>query len=108
MPSFATSTVFRDRTTAVDIELRVRYEFIAGEPSSFVYALKNNKLPHDVDVILQSDLLMSLSGTYNRAMNDGRTIQSAAIAQHLLDYFHAVRFTASGRFYRILSFPRQR
>ncbi|TBU24085.1 hypothetical protein BD311DRAFT_767282, partial [Dichomitus squalens] len=89
MPSFATSTVLRDHTDALDIDLHVRYEFIVGEPSSVLFTVKNG-VPRDVDVILQSDLVLSLSGTFNRTVQGGRSMQKSAIAQHLLEYFHAV------------------
>ncbi|OSD07153.1 hypothetical protein PYCCODRAFT_1463456 [Trametes coccinea BRFM310] len=88
MPSFATSSEVRDNTNGVQLVLRARHLLVSGHPSHTVYTLKG-RLPDEVDVILESDLVVSLTGIVNRVKIDSRDIQRSAIAGHLLSYFHA-------------------
>ncbi len=97
MPSFATTTVVHDNTDTVHFELHARYVCVAGTPSDVVYAVRDI-IPSSLDVVLQSDLVISLSGTLNGTRHQGRDMQTSVISQHVLGYFHAVCFTALPRY----------
>ncbi|KAI9058434.1 hypothetical protein FKP32DRAFT_1597527 [Trametes sanguinea] len=88
MPSFATSSEVRDKANGVQLVLRARHVLVSGSPSHELYTVKG-RLPDEVDVILESDLVVSLTGIVNRVKIDSRDIQRSAIAGHLLSYFHA-------------------
>ncbi|PIL22594.1 hypothetical protein GSI_15283 [Ganoderma sinense ZZ0214-1] len=88
MPSFATSTVVHDNSDTVHFELHTRYICVVGTPSDVVYAAKDSR-PSGLDVVLLSDLVISLAGTLNGIRHEGRDIQTSVISQHLLGYFHA-------------------
>ena len=90
MPSFATTSVIRDASDGFALALTARHVLVAGAPSSAVHAVKG-RFPSGVDVILQSNLSISIDGKYNGASVDARTIQSSALAKHLLNYFCVVR-----------------
>ncbi|RPD77761.1 hypothetical protein L226DRAFT_331294 [Lentinus tigrinus ALCF2SS1-7] len=87
MPSFATAVVTEDSADSVRVALNARFILVAGSPSDTVYALKG-RVPDGIDVVLHSDLVITISGTMDRARVDSRAIQSSAIAQHLQNYFH--------------------
>ncbi|CDO75331.1 hypothetical protein BN946_scf184848.g8 [Trametes cinnabarina] len=88
MPSFATSSEVRDNANGVLLLLRARHILVAGSPSHAVQTVKG-RLPDELDVILESDLVVSLTGIVNCVKIDSRDIQRSAIASHLLNYFDA-------------------
>ena len=90
MPSFATTAVVRDSGDGLHIALNARFVFVTGAPSDTIYALKG-RVPDNVDVIVQSDLVITLAGSLNRVRVSSRAMQGSAIAQHLLNYFSVVR-----------------
>ena len=99
MPSFATSTVVHDNADTVHFELHARCICVVGTPSDGIYRVSDSlPMASGLDVILQSDLVISLSGTLNGAPHEGRDMQTSVISQHLLDYFHAVCLTACPRY----------
>ncbi|KAI0632182.1 hypothetical protein C8Q77DRAFT_1197416, partial [Trametes polyzona] len=87
MPSFALSSEVRDSTDGLQLVLRARHVFVAGSPSKDAHTIKG-RLPDDVDVILESDLVIAVAGMANRAQIDACKVQHSAIANHLLHYFH--------------------
>ncbi|KAI0647992.1 hypothetical protein C8Q79DRAFT_543665 [Trametes meyenii] len=87
MPSFTFSSDVRDSTDGLLLVLRARHILVAGSPSDDTHIVKG-RLPDGVDVILESDLVIALSGTVNRVPIDASDIQCSAIARHLLNYFH--------------------
>ncbi|KAI0770362.1 hypothetical protein C8Q74DRAFT_894488 [Fomes fomentarius] len=87
MPSLATVAVVRDDADGLPIALNARCLFVAGAPSDTVYTLKG-RVPDHLDVILQSDLVITLAGQFNRVNVTNRAMQRSAMAQHLLNYFH--------------------
>ncbi|KAJ8501927.1 hypothetical protein ONZ51_g293 [Trametes cubensis] len=87
MPSFASSSEVRDSTDGTLLVLRARHVLVSGVPSETVRTVKG-RLPDDLDVILQSDLVIALTGMVNRVNICSRAIQCSAIANHLLNYFH--------------------
>ncbi|KAI0372233.1 hypothetical protein BV20DRAFT_964356 [Pilatotrama ljubarskyi] len=87
MPSFASSSEVRDSADGLVLVVRARHVFVAGSPSADVHTIKG-RLPDAVDVILESNLVIALTGTVNRAAIDAHRIQRSAIANHLLNYFH--------------------
>lgn len=97
MPSFATASDVRDRADGIQLVLRARHVYVAGAPSDNAHTIKG-RLPDELDVILESDLVIALTGMANRVEIDAHTVQRSAIAKHLLHYFHVVR-TASPLFY---------
>ncbi|KAI0754913.1 hypothetical protein C8Q80DRAFT_1141790 [Daedaleopsis nitida] len=88
MPSFATSTVVRDSAYSLNIALNVRCVLVAGAPLDTVYAL-TGRVPRDIDVILQSNLVLALSGSQNRVKVSASSMQNSAVAKHLVKYLHA-------------------
>ncbi|KAI8986096.1 hypothetical protein BD414DRAFT_487640 [Trametes punicea] len=88
MPSFASSSEVRDTANGVLLVLRGRHVLVAGSPSDDVRTIKG-PLPDGVDVTLESNLVISLSGIFDRVKIDSRDIQCSAIANHLVNYFHA-------------------
>lgn len=93
MPSLATAAVVRDDADGLPIALNARFLFVAGAHSDTVYALKG-RVPDHLDAILQSDLVITLAGQFNRVNVSNRAMQRSAMAQHLLNYFHVVCLTA--------------
>ncbi|KAI0335838.1 hypothetical protein GY45DRAFT_1316579 [Cubamyces sp. BRFM 1775] len=87
MPSFASSSEVRDSTDGTLLVLRARHVLVSGVPSDTVPTVKG-RLPDDLDVILESDLVIALTGMVNRVNISSRAIQCSAIANHLLNYFH--------------------
>ena len=102
MPSFAIDTVVPDSADAIHVALNARLEFVAGASSDTMYALKG-RVPDDVDVILQSDLVISIAGMVNRLKVDARALQSSAVAQHLQNYLRMVRIIALPPYSRVFA-----
>lgn len=101
MPSFATSIVAHDSADTVHFELRARCICVVDTPSDDIHAVRHS-IYSGWDVILQSDLVISLSGTLNGTTHEGRDIQTSVISQHLLGYFHEVCLTAFPRYVTVV------
>lgn len=97
MPSFTSTSEVRDGADGVLLVLRARHVFVVGTPSSDAHTVKG-RLLDDLDVTLESDLVVTLTGMVNRVKIDAHRVQPSAIAKHLLHYFHVVR-TASSLFH---------
>ncbi|RDX53358.1 hypothetical protein OH76DRAFT_1215253 [Lentinus brumalis] len=87
MPSVATAVVVNDSADSINVVLNARFVLVVGSPSDTVYVLRG-RVPDGIDVVLHSDLVITVSGTMDRAEVDGRAIQNSAIARHLQNYFH--------------------
>lgn len=90
MPSFASTTTIRDGTDGFHLTLTARHVLVVGEPSDTVYDVRG-RVSHDVDVTLQSDLVVSLSGMINRVAVNAQALQTSAVALHMQNYIHMAR-----------------
>lgn len=88
MPTVSSSSVVRTSTDHFSLALRARHVLVAGTASENVRTIKG-RLPEDVDVILDSDLVIALSGTVNTVEIPGHVIERSAVARHILDYLRA-------------------
>ncbi|OCH91878.1 hypothetical protein OBBRIDRAFT_494404 [Obba rivulosa] len=88
MPTFATYTTLRDAAEGFSLVLNARHVLAAGEPSEQVTTVKG-RVPDNVDILLGSNLIFTLSGTLDRTGLTGFDMQQSAVAQHLLQYLKA-------------------
>ncbi|KAH9841511.1 uncharacterized protein C8Q71DRAFT_333494 [Rhodofomes roseus] len=85
MPTFCSSSAVRTSTGQFSLSLRARHILVAGDPSDTVRTVKG-RLPEGVDVILDSDLVITLSGLVDAVKVPGHVIQRSAVARHVLDH----------------------
>jgi hypothetical protein len=57
----------------------------------------STRFPDDVDVVLVSDLVFTLSGVLNGVKVSSTDMLKSRLAQHLVDYFQAVKAPVSSR-----------
>ena len=89
MPTFAHTTAVRDSADGLTLVLTARHILVMGAPSCAVHPAKG-RLPAGVDVIIQDNLVISISGKLNGTSVEPRAMQRSAIAQHLLNYCRTV------------------
>ncbi|KAH9936256.1 uncharacterized protein B0H18DRAFT_1113675 [Fomitopsis serialis] len=85
MPTVSSSSAVRTSTGHFSLALRARHVLVAGTASENVRSIKG-RLPEGVDVILDSDLVIALSGVVDTVKIPGHVIERSAVARHILDY----------------------
>ena len=91
MPTLVATSALRDTADGQDIALTARHILHAGAPSRDARAVKGRWPAAGIDVILQSNLDITIAGRHNNTVIPPRVMQTSAIAQHLLNYFRVVR-----------------
>ncbi|OBZ69066.1 hypothetical protein A0H81_11380 [Grifola frondosa] len=87
MPSFYSSYAIRDNTETFACTLKQRHLLVAGSPSETPPTVKG-RIPEDIDVVLDTDLVFTLSGILDRARISSKAMQQSAAVRHLLQYLH--------------------
>ena len=91
MPALLTTSTVRDSADGFALALTARHVLAAGAPSAPAHAVKGPaRLPDAVDVILQSNLVITIAAKHSSLSVDPRTLQNSAIVRHLLNYFAVV------------------
>lgn len=70
--------------------LNVSHRMLVGESSEPVYNMKKSRFPEAVDVFLDSNLVLTLSGTLDRVKISPKDMLKSQLAQHLADYLSLV------------------
>jgi hypothetical protein len=91
MPSFAFSTKIQSPSGhEPGLNLHVQHVLVAGSPSQSIRRVKQ-RVPYDLDVLLESDLVLTLVGFVNHVkVSNGEVVQSA-ISRHLLQFLQLAR-----------------
>lgn len=90
MPSFSSSSVVR--TADPSLLLEVTHFLVQNSPSETVHIVRGN-IPENVNVILASDLVITLSGTLDRMKIRSTDIAISAVALHFKQYLETARRT---------------
>ena len=89
MPSFYSSYAIRDNTEMFACTLKQRHLLVAGSPSETAPTVKG-RIPEDIDVVLDTDLVFTLSGILDSARISSKAMKESAAVRHLLQYLHVV------------------
>jgi hypothetical protein len=89
MPSFSLSSVARATSEHFSLSLRARHYLVVGSQSR-TYHVKA-RFPEAVDVILASDLVITLSGVVDGVNISSQDILASAATSHLVHYLKTVR-----------------
>jgi hypothetical protein len=90
MPSFSSSSVVR--TSDPSLLLEATHFFVQNSPSETIHRVRGN-IPGDVDVHLATDLVITLSGTFDRVRISSMDLAKSAVALHLKNYLQMARKT---------------
>ncbi|KAL6302807.1 hypothetical protein BKA93DRAFT_929437 [Sparassis latifolia] len=85
MPTFSSRSTIRETAGNFTLSLGARHIFAVGSPSEEVYNAKG-LLPEDVDIILGSNLVFSLSGVLGSARVAANGVQHSAIVHQFLSH----------------------
>lgn len=89
MPSFSYSAALRIDNPSLVIETT---HFLVHDLPSETTHMVYGSVPTDVDVLLASDLVISISGTLDRVRLSSMDISKSAVALHLKRYLETVCF----------------
>jgi hypothetical protein len=93
MPTFTYSSKVRAVSDDCSLVLNARHRFVAGDSSDKLYNLKQTRIPDDVDVLLTSNLILTISGVLDGVKVSFEDIVKSAVAHHLVHYLRTVRIT---------------
>jgi hypothetical protein len=88
MPSFSLSSIVRTADTSLLLD--ITHVLVQNSPSDIVHIVHGN-FPEDVDVLLASDLVITLLGTLDRVKISSTDIEKSAVVLHFKRYLQAVR-----------------
>jgi hypothetical protein len=88
MPSFSSSAVVR--TADQTLLLNVSHFLVQNSPSQTIHTVRGC-VPENVDVLLDSDLVITLSGTLNRVKVPCIDIAKSAVTLHFKSYLETAR-----------------
>jgi hypothetical protein len=97
MPSFECKSVVRVFSDAFSLALKSRHHMIVGSAFDAITSTKA-RLPDNVEVLLASDLVLSLSGTLDGTTISSQDLMNSAVTNHLLNYLETVVFLRSYAF----------
>ncbi|PBK74876.1 hypothetical protein ARMSODRAFT_495130 [Armillaria solidipes] len=86
MPSLVCTSRIKavdDHTTVV---LFSKHCLVQGNPSDTVYAVKQARIPDNVDILLASNLTFTISGLLDRKKVSADCIQRSHLARHIVEY----------------------
>jgi len=84
MPSFSSSSVVRVASEHFSLSIQARHCLLIGSPSH-TYDI-SARFPGGIDVLLSSDLVLTLSGVVDRVKVSSKGILVSAVAGHLVRY----------------------
>ncbi|GLB38533.1 hypothetical protein LshimejAT787_0503980 [Lyophyllum shimeji] len=87
MPSIACRSRIRAASEHCGLCLDVRHRLVAGNPSDAVHYLGKTRVPDDVDVLVASNVVITLSGVLDGRTVSAEEVYASALCQHLVDYF---------------------
>ena len=87
MPVLAYQSKIRAVADHGSLTLTVRHRIQAGKTSETVI---KSRLPNTVDILLASNLVITISGIYNGAQVPTEDIRSSSLAEHLVEYLQMV------------------
>ncbi|KAF9046501.1 hypothetical protein BJ165DRAFT_1472158 [Panaeolus papilionaceus] len=87
MPTLSFKTKLRANSESASLSLNVRHNIIAGQPSDRVHNIKPSLLA-GLDILLPSNLLITISGRFNRSYIPPAVLEKSQIASHLVQYFN--------------------
>lgn len=94
MPNFSYSAILRTENPSLVIE--ATHCLVHGLPSTTTHTMFGS-VPTNVDVLLDSDLVITISGTLNRVRLSSLEMSKSAVALHLKRYLETVNVTILGR-----------
>lgn len=94
MPSFSYSATLRTENPSLVIE--ATHCLVHGLLSETTHTMLGS-VPTNVDVLLDSDLVITISGTLNRVRLSSLEMSKSAVALHLKRYLETVNVTILGR-----------
>ena len=94
MPSFESKSVVRVFSDPFTLALKSRHHMIVGSAFDPITSPKA-RLPNNVEVLLASDLVLSLSGILDGATISNQDLLNSAVTNHLLNYLETVVFLRS-------------
>lgn len=98
MPSFSSSSIVRTADTSLLLD--ITHVLVQNSPSDIVHTVRGN-FPEDVDVLLTSDLVITLLGTLDRVKISSTDIEKSAVALHFKRYLQAVRKADENHYWNI-------
>ena len=87
MPVFAYQSKIRAVADHGSLTLTVRHRIRAGKTPETV---NKSRLPNGVDILLASNLVITISGIYDGAQVPAEDITSSSLAEHLVEYLQTV------------------
>ncbi|KAG5639434.1 hypothetical protein H0H81_002305 [Sphagnurus paluster] len=87
MPSIVCRSRIRAASEHCTLSLDVRHHILAGKPSSSVYDFNKARFPDDIDVLLASNLVITLSGVSDGISISSEEIYASELSRHLVDFF---------------------
>ncbi|KAF8967119.1 hypothetical protein BDZ97DRAFT_567431 [Flammula alnicola] len=85
MPSISFKSKVRTVTNSCALTMIVQHRLLVGQRSDIIHRMKQSP-PEGVDIILASQLVITISGTLNGARVSPENIMASHIARHLVDY----------------------
>jgi hypothetical protein len=87
MPSFYDSTRVQARSDRFSLALRSDHYFAVGPQRFDNVRGTKRRLPHNIDVLSASHLLLTLSGSVDRIKVFADQVHQSALASYLVQYF---------------------
>ena len=89
MPTIALKSKVRTASEHCGLSLNIRHRLFLDQPSDAVLNMKPT-IPEAVDVLLFSDLLITISGSLDGARITPAELGTSYIASHLVNFFQMV------------------
>jgi hypothetical protein len=89
MPTIALKSKVRTASEHCSLSLNIRHRLLLDQPSDTVFDMKPT-IPENVDVLLFSNLLITVSGALDGARITPAELKASYIAKHLLDCLQRV------------------
>ncbi|RDB17924.1 hypothetical protein Hypma_000685 [Hypsizygus marmoreus] len=87
MPTIQCRSRIRAVSDLCSLALNVRHHLLAGKASDTQFTLNKTRFPDDVDVLLTSNLVITLSGAVDGSDVSAEDILASSLSGHLVDYF---------------------
>lgn len=89
MPTIALKSKVRTALEHCSLSLNIRHRLLLGQPSDIIFDMKPT-LPEAVDVLLLSNLLITVSGSLDGTRIMPVELKASHIAHHLMDFLRMV------------------
>ncbi|KAG2145862.1 hypothetical protein DEU56DRAFT_910145 [Suillus clintonianus] len=94
MPSFSSSSSIRAASEHCLLNIKIVHKLYHGSPSNVVHKVKG-RLPKELDVLLLSDLIVSISGSLDGQTVPADSIAHSALVRHLRSDLNEARIKAT-------------